>query len=274
MNLKLLRPNNGMTLIELIISLVILSSILIAAFAFFSFSNRIFNKGVDQYSVQSNIRLASDYIISQIRYATEVKILDSIDPEIILDPFNNINAYENYLYYYEGKIIRLSRYSANHFYVGVGGGIEFSNTSTDKILNFIVRGIDSKQKYSLESEVKPLNLEIGGNDINASRGTVIFYRTVNDYLGQTALPEATLGNSEDPQKVNVHFNKKIENSEITSDNVSEPASTIKIIDNSNLEITINAPGASIGRKIVMVVELDDFGLYEYALTYTTGWSIE
>lgn len=270
----ILKSNNGMTLIELIISFVILTSILIAVFAFLSFNNRAFNKGVNQYSVQSNIRLSSDYIISQIRYATEVKILDNIAPEKILDPLNNINAYENYLFYYNGEIIRLGRYSSNHFFVGVGGGIEFSNTSVDKILNFIIRGIDSKQNYSLESEVRPLNLEIGGSNVNTNSGPVLFYQTVNDYLGRTALPEATLGNSENSQKVNVHFNKKIENVEITSDNVSEPASTIRIVDNNNLEIIINAPGASIERKIVFVVGLDDFGFYEYTLTYTTQWNIE
>jgi prepilin-type N-terminal cleavage/methylation domain-containing protein len=274
MNLKGLTSNKGLTIIELIISIAVLGIILISAYSFLFFSNRTFSKGVTQRNVQSNIRIATDYITSQIRYATAVKILDSIDNVKILDPLNNINAYENYIFYDSGKIVRLSRYNSNSFYVGVGGGIEFSSMANEKILKFIIRAVDGKQSYAIQSEVRPLNLEIEGNNINPDIGPVIFYRTVHDYLAREALPEATLGDPTDSQIVNIHFNKRIERFEIKNDNTSSPLASIGITGPNNLEIRIDAPGASVGRSIVFVVELDDFGLYEYTLLYTTKWNIE
>jgi prepilin-type N-terminal cleavage/methylation domain-containing protein len=276
MNLKLLRAKQGFTLIELIISLAILSIVMTSIISFFLYNNRVFAKGVDQFNVQSNIRLASDYITNQIRYATKIEILDTMDAAMISDPLNEIDAYASYIYYENGKIIRLSKYNSNSFFVGVGGQIEFSSSAPGEILHFNVTGVDTDQTYFIDSEVKPLNLDVEGTTINDHTGPVIFYRTADDYLSKTALPEATLGDPANPEELYILYSKGILNVSVISDNATatEPVANLAVDSINELLVTIANPGASSGRTIVFVVELDDHGLYEYTVTYASQWNIE
>jgi prepilin-type N-terminal cleavage/methylation domain-containing protein len=274
MKIKTLKTNKGVTLIELIVSLMILSIALLIAYSLFFFGNRTFSKGVDQFNVQSNIRLASDYITSQIRYATDIQILGSMDSNKISDPFNAIDAYENYIFYDGERIVRLSKYSSNSFLIGTGGEVTFSSTSPGEILNFTVSGVDSQQNYHIDSEVKPLNLSLNGGSINTGTGYVIYYRTADDYLAKEALPEATMGDPNNPNGVDVNYSKGILEATILSENETSPASSIAKTGTHDLRISIESPGASNGRRITFSVKLDDNNVYEYTVTYTTHWTIE
>jgi prepilin-type N-terminal cleavage/methylation domain-containing protein len=66
---KVISNRSGFSLIELIVVIAILSIVITSAFSLFSFGNTIFRKGSSQYNVQADLRLASDFITNQLRYA-------------------------------------------------------------------------------------------------------------------------------------------------------------------------------------------------------------
>ena len=85
-----------MTLIEVIVTIAISSILLFSLFSFFAFGNNTNNKSNSQYQVQSDVRLVSDYIQRQVRYATNVEIISN-------DTFENetsSGAIEEYDYIY------------------------------------------------------------------------------------------------------------------------------------------------------------------------------
>jgi len=73
----MLKNKKGITLIEIIIVIAISSIVLFSLFSVFAFGNNTNNKGNSQYYVQSDVRLVSDYIQRQIRYATNVEIMNN-----------------------------------------------------------------------------------------------------------------------------------------------------------------------------------------------------
>lgn len=73
-NLNRSKKNRGFTLIEIIIAMSIASIVIAIAGSSLVFSNRIFNKGEEQYDIQSSTRLASDYIQKQVKYASGLKL--------------------------------------------------------------------------------------------------------------------------------------------------------------------------------------------------------
>lgn len=69
------KRNKGITLIELLITLAILSIVIMITFSMHTFGNNTFNTGSKQSEVQSNLRLASNYITKVLRYSSNVEIL-------------------------------------------------------------------------------------------------------------------------------------------------------------------------------------------------------
>jgi prepilin-type N-terminal cleavage/methylation domain-containing protein len=267
-----LKKSKGFTLVELIVTLVILSIVLAAAFSFFIFGNKTYNRGINQYSVQSNIRLASDYITKEIRYATQIEVLpfDSSIEDIINNPLANMDAYENYIVYHDEKIKRVSRYMSDSYYIGSGGNLNFSSSSGE-ILNVHIDGIDNGQAYDIDSEISPLNLDISSSTINVASGDVIRYVTADNYLAKLALPIVTPGDNTDPESFVVNFSKGIISLTIISPDSNDP--TVTIQDSFHLEFSVPSPGAVSGDKVVVLVLMDDNVEYEYSIEYSTLWNI-
>lgn len=74
---KTLNNSAGITLIEMIVTLLILSIVMIAIFTFFKFGNQMMINGKGQYIIQSETRLAISEIISDVRYANEISLIDT-----------------------------------------------------------------------------------------------------------------------------------------------------------------------------------------------------
>jgi prepilin-type N-terminal cleavage/methylation domain-containing protein len=69
------RYQAGVTLMELLVVLMLLVIVLGIAFTFYYFINHSFNRGSDQHVLQTDIRLAGDFITKEIRNATEIEVL-------------------------------------------------------------------------------------------------------------------------------------------------------------------------------------------------------
>lgn len=69
---------NGFTLIEIIISLAILSIVVTAAYELDDFGRKTFKKSNDKADTQFDVRMAADFITKEIRYADSVQVLNSV----------------------------------------------------------------------------------------------------------------------------------------------------------------------------------------------------
>lgn len=72
------KPGRGMerafTLVELILAIAIISAVLVAAFSLLLFNNQIFRRGSNLSNLQSELRLSADYIVREVRNATEITL--------------------------------------------------------------------------------------------------------------------------------------------------------------------------------------------------------
>lgn len=274
----------GFTLIELIVVIAILGIVISAALSFFVFSNKTYNKGVDQSNIQSDIRLASSMIVDEIRFATEVKILSAVDTDWYDDPVNSVGTYDNYIFYYDEKVVLQSRYSRKEYTVGPSCVLDFDGSKTN-VLNISIQGVEDEQTFDIETEVEPLNLGLmtGTIDISAgSSGSVIMYRSPNDYRALKALPEATLGPNTNSAEITVSFNKPLGNVSVVNElsNPVGPAGyTISKPDTTHVKVAVSG-GAAIGTSITILVQIHDpvdnidIDFY-YTLTFNgTEWSIQ
>ena len=86
----------GFTLVELIIFLALLGVVLAIGYRIFFFGQRAFAVGSDQFQLQSEIRKAGDFIIDEVRNATEIDIINT--------PFFAQTGY-GYIYLHDSKIV-------------------------------------------------------------------------------------------------------------------------------------------------------------------------
>lgn len=149
--MKKLKNKKGLTLLEVIITIAIVSIIIPVAFSVLGFGNKTFNSGISRRDIQQNVRNISTVLNDEIRFAEkDIKIMKdttNIDSDaicIVLDE-NGIRKYE------DGK---------QKFQLGSTEEIDFNITysaSGDTLEYTIVGDPEGKNKYSIKSSVKSLN---------------------------------------------------------------------------------------------------------------------
>lgn len=169
-----LKTNKGLTMIEVIIVMAIFGVVATLSFDLFFFSNKIFEKGTDQYTVQSNMRIASFSVSESVRYATEVEV-ESDKPASFTDPYS-------YIYHDSGtKQVLLS-------YINELGnretrilGSEVNSLQFTKNSNHLVyltlAGTKDDQNYDISKEIGLPNLEIQNTSVIGTTGKALkFYQ--------------------------------------------------------------------------------------------------
>lgn len=184
--------SNGFTLIEVIISISILAILLGGAYMFLGFGSKIFSKGTKQYDIQANIRLAEDYITKQVRFATDVKILDDLPTDLMLDSHNN------YIYFdsSNNSITHINKNFTKKIKLGDRGSLEFKSIKPYYELSFIITAEEKQQKYSIEDKLDPMNMKYGaeklieGAELESEAvkiGQVIRFKTASEYLEDNSI---------------------------------------------------------------------------------------
>lgn len=79
--IKILNNKKGLTLVELIIAVIFLTIVMGVASSMFFSGNSMFKKGVDQYDLQSSIRLTSDFIVNKVRNVSEISLVAPASPQ-------------------------------------------------------------------------------------------------------------------------------------------------------------------------------------------------
>ena len=166
---------HGLTIVELLVTLFLLILVLTMSLSFYLFSTNSFTKGTSRADVQQNVRLASELITREIRYANSLEIIDnsSFTPDI---------GY-NYLYTNDGNLIHINAEGVvTKLFGEISSMVYFTlklerSTNGNHILNFNIEGKDNENIFDIGSEVLMLNLkEI--EDHSTGYGTAIKYSKI------------------------------------------------------------------------------------------------
>ena len=74
--MNLIRSNKGLTLIELLVTLTIISFVLASIYTFYLAGLRGWHRSIDQIEAQQSARIAMDKIIRELRFAHEISLHD------------------------------------------------------------------------------------------------------------------------------------------------------------------------------------------------------
>ncbi|SCZ81730.1 PilW family protein [Acidaminobacter hydrogenoformans] len=224
----------GVTLVELIMVVALISIVMIGIFNMFVFGNKAFKNGSNQHYTQNEVRFALESMTNEIRYSKTIEIFDEnledlIDDLLVFDSTNGIYSDNRLLGWtyvlYDAdndSIVKLNReagatqkFTLTNNKSG-SNPIEFQVVNGNK-LEYYVRGTDEngQRTFEINSEIFLMN---NPNVIDGSSGYVIAYQTPE--IIRTEL-QAPIIDFEDPgliadsSRVEFIFNKNVDESTIT-----------------------------------------------------------
>ncbi|RQD73054.1 MAG: prepilin-type N-terminal cleavage/methylation domain-containing protein [Candidatus Syntrophonatronum acetioxidans] len=173
--LRMSKKQEGLTLVELVIVLSLLSIILALGYMYYDFGVQAFERGEHRTIAQKAVRLTADFITSEIRYAKEIEI----NPEEAPPEGNGDNGYR-FIYEEDNSIIyqdeKGSKWTlADRQADDMPYSIYFtSNVPEDVVIFYIIadyatepdsEGFDMEEEkekglYSLETRVQALNIRL------------------------------------------------------------------------------------------------------------------
>ena len=183
-NIKNLKRENGLMLIELLISLVLLGLVLSVGYLFLSFGMQSFSRGENQAIAQTATRQASDFITGQLRFATEIVINPSSGVQV--------NGYryiylENESIYYKDEVGNV-RVIADSMADEMPFNIEFSSSIPYDVVYFDIEADNGL--YILSTGVQAINLQLQKTyDPNSPEELI----TLNDGDGSTLKYKVSMG---------------------------------------------------------------------------------
>ena len=284
---------NGITLVELVISVALLSLVIAVAFSLFVFGNNAYRGGTDQHILQTDMRFALEELTDDLRYATEVKVIEEGNGEnqvnlgsLMVESggvYENVGLYETYLFYSNGEIIRLRRNSKR--------SIQFDTDEETTPLTFVFQNdkidisarmsnITGNKNYDVDISIDLLNINNGkgkldGKDgTNPSQGEIVIYSTPNDFLGFSQAPNIEVLSSSST-KVEVVFNNIVDITELrvmegdnsglsenikwNTDDFVESSTTVLTIEikNTNASPSSFITGDEIGITVLFLASLLD-----------------
>ncbi|MCM0650755.1 Ig-like domain-containing protein [Clostridium swellfunianum] len=150
--------NSGITLIELIITLAIVSLVIAMTFSMNIFANNTFSKGIKKSDVQSTLRLAADYVTKQLRFSGEVELLPAKPADLDSDTeYIYIDSSTGSLIHYSNGVYKTIINSSG----GISTNIEFQQQDHQTVY-FKISSTLKGEDFSVDSSVIALNL---GNNI-------------------------------------------------------------------------------------------------------------
>ncbi|NDL68236.1 hypothetical protein [Anaerotalea alkaliphila] len=189
----------GITLVELIIAIGVSTVVIGVVATMFLFGNNVFGKAERQYDIQSDLRLASDYLQQQLHYASYLYVVDELGGHQDLSDMPEIQAeYLEYIY------IDNDNYLVHVKADGTGGYLPVFRTSfkledtTFALQNnhLVIEVKDeqrSEQSYELSSKILLPNLMLYRDGITEGPDkAVVFARDIASF----ALLGGTFGDSE------------------------------------------------------------------------------
>jgi prepilin-type N-terminal cleavage/methylation domain-containing protein len=96
-NKKLRSSTSGLTIVELMLALTLMSIVLAIGYNFFFLNYRAYQRGEELSMAQFDVRLASDFVTSELRNVTEVSVTDTtldhqIDATLLSNRFERVQS--------------------------------------------------------------------------------------------------------------------------------------------------------------------------------------
>lgn len=145
--------NKGFTLIELMVTVILVALVLTTVYGMITAGNRIFAQGDAKADVQSSLRVSANFISDQIRYASNVKILDSLPVNFTSDTKQYIYEDGGILKYYDGHTIS----NVPGVLDGVIATLDFEDKNSQTVL-IRINGTLRNQSYEVETAAYLLNI--------------------------------------------------------------------------------------------------------------------
>lgn len=163
---KELLDNEGLTLIELILTVVLLGIIISLIFAFFQFNYSTFFRSISKYDIQSNLNNVSRFIEKELRYSSETNVYEDK---------NEISNGKKYIYFENDSIIlRTQDGTKNKLTDKKQVTIEnLQFILNDNLITYEIKGksASNNQEYIVKSTIQLLNIKSNRN----KEGSIIEY---------------------------------------------------------------------------------------------------
>jgi len=140
----------GFTLVEVLAVSAIVIILFSGVYSFFSLSQRMYDSGTGKIDLHHSVRLASERVIREIRFANELMLLEDWEIESA-----NTERYK-YIYFDSDKksVILLDQAGSHSLSDPLS---EFSFSSQGNTLLFTLKGEQRSSHFSLDSSVTLLN---------------------------------------------------------------------------------------------------------------------
>lgn len=240
MNKKSNQSSSGVTLVELLIVLALISVVLAVIYSMFFFGNTTFSRGETQYGLQSESRLALETAMKDIRYATDVRLINTTSPE----------AYETIIYFNNNSIVKKFGETTDifPFHSENSQPLLFTKTGTDTI-KYTLTGQDKGRTFSLESDISLLNYKT----ITYATGTAIAYITPEAYRAKDNAPTITLPTPNTNTKTSISFIYNRPKNSYTITYAVTPKGTNKVLKYSDVTVQ---PVVDLGTDSMITFSLD------------------
>lgn len=284
MILKPLNNKKGITLVELIVVLAIIGIVIGGGFSMLFFGQKTFDGGTMKSSLQHHSRFATDQIINQLRYATDVKILYSPPDPALLDlGYNYIYLSSDNKSIIQGinnggtpitkSIVEGS--SANYEFE-----VLFKKLSKDTLeVNVKTEDTVKNKNFIVDSELLILNVPLGTlgeiDDTGGGSGdpVAIRYKTANTFVTEHLPLILTVSTNTSTQLV-VDINKVVTFTLLTNGFVTVPSFTSDAYNN-NSKISMTISGNNNNKTFSFSITEINGITTSYEATYRNSgnWSI-
>jgi uncharacterized protein YjdB len=183
---KVLKQQKGLTVVELLIAATILVIVLTSGYMFFGYGWRAFSTGTDLSIVNNNLRMTTERISNEIRYAGMLEIIDTADVPLNVDD-DKIYIFPNATGRLEKRDIDGSDIIPHQVDDNVAFNVVFTKVNANTLSMAITETTSSS---SMETEVRLLNLSNGNPIGGLSVGQALLFE-MGDFGGSdgnTAIP--------------------------------------------------------------------------------------
>jgi prepilin-type N-terminal cleavage/methylation domain-containing protein len=232
------RKCNGFTLIEIIITMAILSIVATAIFSLFLYNTNVFQSSTAQSNAQSDARIAIDYITRETKYATDLTIISVATSKIeILNKTLYNNKHYNYIYVDNGVINQ----------------VIYNNTTSQYTTKSILNSLSSNGTSFTKTDNSTLGIKIVGKD-----GTKTFTIASNIVLINFAISTPTPTLQVGPDLAIRYIAPITQNALVSSIIVSSSSNSITTANGTMQMITAILPGYATNQNVTWSVNDGSF----------------
>ena len=165
--LRTLSCERGVTLVELLVAMALITTLILLGVSVYSLSTRSFVTGESQSVIQREVRTAANLIGRELRNSIELSIVSSAVP----------GDGSSYILIQNSRLARIDGEGVTHYFTSgiLEEQVPFfslqSEASGRSTLQFSVKGVQGGQEYTLSSAILLNNIR----DVYPAQGQVVRY---------------------------------------------------------------------------------------------------